>query len=64
MELLAEREGVVLDPVYTAKAFAALLELNRAGAFDRGPVVYWHTYGNPDPRPGSAVEPKTRARAA
>ncbi len=30
------REGVILEPVYTAKAVAALLELNRRGAFGRG----------------------------
>jgi D-cysteine desulfhydrase len=36
---------VALDPVYTAKTMAALLDLNRAGAFDGGPVLYWHTAG-------------------
>jgi D-cysteine desulfhydrase len=46
-ELLAEREDVVLEPVYTAKAVAALLELNRRGAFGAGPVLYWHTYSRP-----------------
>ena len=44
IELLAEREGVALEPVYTGKAMAALLELNRRGAFGDGPVLYWHTY--------------------
>jgi len=38
----------VLEPVYTAKAVAALLELNRRGAFGPGPVLYWHTYGRPE----------------
>ncbi len=45
--LFAEREDVVLEPVYTAKAVAALLELNRRGAFGPGPVLYWHTYSRP-----------------
>jgi D-cysteine desulfhydrase len=45
IELLAGREGVTLEPVYTAKAMAALLELNRRGAFGDGPVLFWHTYG-------------------
>jgi D-cysteine desulfhydrase len=63
MELLAEREAVVLDPVYTAKAVAALLELNRGGAFGSGPVLYWHTYGSPDPRPVPATARKAGARA-
>ena len=30
MDLFAKREGVTLEPVYTGKAMAALLELNRA----------------------------------
>jgi D-cysteine desulfhydrase len=42
--LLREREGVELEPVYTAKAFAGLLGLNRERAFGQGPVLYWHTY--------------------
>jgi D-cysteine desulfhydrase len=47
-ELLRERESIVLEPVYTAKAVAAMLELNRRGAFGPGPVLYWHTYGRPE----------------
>jgi D-cysteine desulfhydrase len=47
MALFAEREDVVLEPVYTAKAVAGLLELNRRGAFGTGPVLYWHTYSRP-----------------
>jgi len=47
-DLLREREDVVLEPVYTAKAMAALLALNRRGAFGRGPVLYWHTYSRPE----------------
>jgi len=47
-EVFGEREDVVLEPVYTAKAVAALLELNRRGTFGPGPVLYWHTYGRPE----------------
>ena len=47
-EVFGEREDVVLEPVYTAKAVAALLELNRRGAFGPGPVLYWHTYSRPE----------------
>lgn len=47
-ELLGERENIMLDPVYTAKAVAAMLDLNRRGAFGPGPVLYWHTYGRPE----------------
>lgn len=45
--LLARREGIVLDPVYTAKAMAGLLAGVRAGRFG-GPdrtVLFWHTGG-------------------
>jgi D-cysteine desulfhydrase len=45
--LLAERVGIRLDPVYTSKAAAAVLDMNRRGAFGAGPVLYWHTYSPP-----------------
>jgi 1-aminocyclopropane-1-carboxylate deaminase/D-cysteine desulfhydrase-like pyridoxal-dependent ACC family enzyme len=35
-------EGLLLDPVYTAKAFAVVLDLIDAGA---GRIVFWHTGG-------------------
>jgi D-cysteine desulfhydrase len=38
-------EGVVLDPVYTAKAFAVVLRLLADGA--NHPIVFWHTGGLP-----------------
>lgn len=44
---LFARCDVAVEPVYTAKAAAALLDLNRGGAFGGGPVLYWHTYGRP-----------------
>ena len=37
----AKREGLVLDPTYTAKAFAAALDLVEKARFER--VLYWHT---------------------
>lgn len=46
LELLARTEGVVLDPVYTAKAMAGFLQLVRSPlvtAADR--VLFWHTGG-------------------
>jgi D-cysteine desulfhydrase len=42
--LLAEREGITLEPVYTGKAMAALLALRDEGALGDGPVLYWHTH--------------------
>jgi D-cysteine desulfhydrase len=43
-ELTLAREGLALEPVYTAKAMAALLALNERGSFGEGPVLYWHTH--------------------
>jgi D-cysteine desulfhydrase len=40
-------QGVVLEPVYTAKAAAGLLEMSRRGGLGPGPVLYWHTYSPP-----------------
>jgi D-cysteine desulfhydrase len=55
IELLADREGIALEPVYTGKAMAALLALNRRGAFGDGPVLYWHTYRQPPVRASGEV---------
>ena len=44
--LMAEREGLFLDPVYTGKAFAGLLEMAREGAFtERDNVLFLHSGG-------------------
>ena len=44
--LMAEREGLFLDPVYTGKAFAGLLEMTREGAFtERNNVLFLHSGG-------------------
>lgn len=48
IELLARAEGVVADPVYTGKAFAAFLAGLRSGEFSgNGAVVFIHTGGTP-----------------
>jgi D-cysteine desulfhydrase len=44
-ELAARTEGLLLDPVFTAKAMAALIEVVREGA--EGPFVFVHTGGLP-----------------
>ena len=44
--LLFRTEGILLDPVYTAKAFAALLASVRRGTYAADDiVVFWHTGG-------------------
>jgi D-cysteine desulfhydrase family pyridoxal phosphate-dependent enzyme len=48
LQLLARREGIVLDPVYTAKAMAGLLAAIRGGAFKKNEtILFWHTGGMP-----------------
>ncbi len=45
---LLAREGVVLDPVYTGKAMAALIDLVRGGYFHKeDKIVFFHTGGTP-----------------
>lgn len=46
LQLAARLEGLVLDPVYTGKAMAALIADARAGRL-HGPVLFWHTGGAP-----------------
>jgi D-cysteine desulfhydrase family pyridoxal phosphate-dependent enzyme len=48
LELAARLEGIILDPVYTAKAFAGLIGEVEAGRVRRSdPVVFVHTGGMP-----------------
>ena len=44
--LLARKEGLLADPVYTGKAFAGMLDYIRSGKVPQGSnVVFWHTGG-------------------
>ncbi|MBE2198630.1 MAG: D-cysteine desulfhydrase family protein [Anaerolinea sp.] len=46
LRLVAQREGILLDPVYTGRAMGGLIDLIRWGAFTRGQnVLFWHTGG-------------------
>lgn len=45
--LLARTEGIFVDPVYTAKALAALIGAVRRGELDGERVVFWHAGGTP-----------------
>ena len=48
IEHLARSEGILLDPTYTGKAFAGLLDLHESGYFGKDePVIFWHTGGLP-----------------
>jgi 1-aminocyclopropane-1-carboxylate deaminase/D-cysteine desulfhydrase-like pyridoxal-dependent ACC family enzyme len=46
VRLVARHEGILLDPVYTGRAFAGLIDLIRGGEFTRQQrIVFWHTGG-------------------
>lgn len=45
--LLATTEGILVDPIYTAKALAGLIADVRAGRFDGQRVLFWHAGGTP-----------------
>jgi D-cysteine desulfhydrase len=45
--LLARTEGILVDPIYTAKALAGLVAQVRDGRFDGRRVVFWHAGGTP-----------------
>jgi D-cysteine desulfhydrase family pyridoxal phosphate-dependent enzyme len=48
VHLFARREGVLLDPVYTGRAAAGLIDLIRKGFFTREEtILFWHTGGTP-----------------
>ena len=48
VKLLARTEAILLDPVYTGKAFAGMVDLIRKGHFARGAnVLFLHTGGSP-----------------
>lgn len=46
IRMLAREEGLFLDPVYTGKAFAGLIDYIRTGKVEKGSnVMFWHTGG-------------------
>ncbi len=48
IRMFARTEGLLLDPVYTGRAAAGLIDLSRKGAFNPGEtVLFWHTGGTP-----------------
>jgi len=48
VQLLARTEGILLDPVYTGKAMAGLIDLVRKGYFERDSnIIFVHTGGSP-----------------
>ncbi|HLE72758.1 MAG TPA: D-cysteine desulfhydrase family protein [Anaerolineales bacterium] len=48
IRVFAQSEGLLLDPVYTGRAAAGLIDLIRKGFFDKkDEVLFWHTGGTP-----------------
>lgn len=48
LSLFARKEGLLLDPVYTGRAAAGLLDLIRKKYFEPGAsILFWHTGGTP-----------------
>ncbi len=48
IERLARLEGILLDPIYTGKAFAGLLDQVKRGGLGRDQsLIFWHTGGSP-----------------
>jgi D-cysteine desulfhydrase len=48
VKLFAKYEGLLLDPVYTGRAAAGLLDLIRKGFFKKEEtILFWHTGGQP-----------------
>lgn len=48
VKLLAQQEGVLLDPVYTGKAMAGLIDgISQKRFRDEGPILFVHTGGAP-----------------
>jgi D-cysteine desulfhydrase len=46
LRTMASTEGIILDPVYTGRAFGGLLDLIHRGAFQASErVLFWHTGG-------------------
>jgi len=48
IKLMAKTEGILLDPVYTGKAMAGLIDMIKHGRFNKNEnVLFIHTGGNP-----------------
>jgi len=43
MALMKEKQNIGLDPCYSAKTFAAVLDYCRQSSAKDGPVLFWHT---------------------
>jgi 1-aminocyclopropane-1-carboxylate deaminase/D-cysteine desulfhydrase-like pyridoxal-dependent ACC family enzyme len=48
VKMFAKQEGLLLDPVYTGRAAAGMIDLIRKGFFKKDEtILFWHTGGGP-----------------
>ena len=48
IELFAQTEGILIDPVYTGRAAAGMIDLIRRGVIRQDEtILFWHTGGTP-----------------
>jgi 1-aminocyclopropane-1-carboxylate deaminase/D-cysteine desulfhydrase-like pyridoxal-dependent ACC family enzyme len=48
IEMFARKEAILLDPVYTGRAAAGLIDMCRTGKIAPGErILFWHTGGAP-----------------
>ena len=48
VKLFAKYEGLLVDPVYTGRAAAGMIDLIRKGFFKKNEtILFWHTGGQP-----------------
>ena len=48
IKIFASKDGILLDPVYTGRAAAGMLDLIRKGFFKpEEQILFWHTGGTP-----------------
>jgi len=48
IKILGEKENIKLEPVYTGKACAALLDFIKTPEHKNDTILYWHTYNSVD----------------
>jgi 1-aminocyclopropane-1-carboxylate deaminase/D-cysteine desulfhydrase-like pyridoxal-dependent ACC family enzyme len=48
LALMNDREGIALDPTYTAKTFAALCDFIKTPGHKKESILFWHTYNSVD----------------
>lgn len=48
MSLFREKDGIKLEPTYTAKTCAGILDFIKDPSLAKDPILYWHTYNSVD----------------